>query len=216
MLATDNQLVLWEILTDVDQTSALVVVIDPYSLKIKSEMEVVVADQDFSIEDEGYQMDDEYQYYSYSTSPQLKKLCCWNKGKYLISSIFASNSDRWVYFLVYDTETKEIISKVERTGDLKTSTIYTFSPDSSDPKYLFWSMVKNKSAVIGKLNIFSGKIESYSKPFQLNSAIPDYFDYNSESKQVNIWFDYQWFTYQVDSPFDYEVNATLINIFSVF
>ena len=214
MLNLDEQIILreWDY-EDEDKYTILTLVIDPFNLKVKSEMEIIVRDKDFKVEDYGAQMDyEDYRLSWYPTSKYLEPIACWNDGKYLMSSVFAWNWDHWVYFLVYDTETKSVISKIERIGELKTPMIFSFKPDPSDSNILYLPIVKDKAALIGKLNIITKKLEPFSKPFQLEDSIPEYFEFNITTNQVNICLDDQCISYQAGNPLDFHVRSYIVII----
>lgn len=116
MSTTKDSIVLTQINDGSDST--LIMIIDPYSLIVQSEIDVITKDKDLKVEEGYYSTVDNY-YWDYPTYYALDNFLVWNKGKYLMVGVKYSNSDCVVYYNVYDTQTKRIISKIERTGELK-------------------------------------------------------------------------------------------------
>ena len=139
------------LLENSDDVSSLVVILDPYSLKIVSETEVLIQDQNKWFEGDDINGFLDYSHCSYPTFSRWPKYFVWNKGKYLMSAISPLNESRVVYYNIYDTSSNKIVSKIEREGELKTSMCFSINCDVTNPDYLYFSLFSQYKIWIGKI-----------------------------------------------------------------
>lgn len=144
---------------------ALVIILDAFDLKVVSELTVTTNNPDYDIEE----INDDDSYYSnyddyfdefdssHPTSFSAPSVIVWNKGRYCMSNVSIPDMCVHYYMNIYNTQHKQVVKMLERTGELDKNMIVRYQSDPKDPDVLYITVITiDKEVKVVKVNMMSG------------------------------------------------------------